>query len=159
MTARSGAIIVVVLAVATVGLWLWVLGVVPFKRTVTELPKGAIVVEVSPEELRERAEVTARSLASWLEEQTELSKTLVYHKGKRDPFLPEIKKKEESPRIEPPKLVLKGIAYDKIEPLALINDRVVKEGDTIEGARIVKIDFDRVVVHHGKKEFVIKLID
>jgi len=159
MTARRGAIIVVVLAVATVGLWLWVLGVVPFKRAATELPGRPIAVEVSPEELREKAEVTARSLASWLEEQEKLSKKLVYHKGKRDPFLLVIKKKEESPRLEPPKLILKGIAYDKTEPLALINDRVVKEGDTIEGARIVKIDFDRVVVHHGKKEFVIKLIE
>jgi len=159
MTARRSAIIVVVLAVALVGVWLWVLGVVPFKRTVTELPGRPVVVEVSPEELRERAEVTARSLASWLEEQEKLSKRLVYYKGKRDPFLIAVKKKEESPRIEPPKLVLKGIAYDEAEPLALINDRVVKQGDTIEGARIVKIDFDRVVVHHGKKEFVIKLIE
>jgi len=159
MMARRNAIIVVVLAVALVGVWLWVLGVVPFKRTLTELPGGPIVVEVSPEELRERAEVTARSLTSWLEEQEELSKRLVYHKGKRDPFLIAVKKKEESPRIEPPKLVLKGIAYDKTEPLALINDRVVKQGDTIEGARIVKIYFDRVVVRHGKKEFIIKLID
>jgi len=159
MTARRSAIIVVVLAAALVGVWLWVLGVVPFKRTVTELPRGPIVVAVSPEELRERAEATARSLSSWLEEQEKLSKRLVYRKGKRDPFLIAVKKKEESPRIEPPKLVLKGIAYDEAEPLALINDRVVKQGDTIEGARIVKIDFDRVVVRHGKEEFVIKLID
>ena len=159
MTARSSAIIVVVLAIALVGVWLWVLGAIPFKRRVRELTERPGVVEVTPEELRERAEATARSLSSWLEEQEKLSRTLVYHKGRRDPFLLLVKKKKESPRIEPPKLVLKGIAWDKTEPLALINNLVVREGDTIEGARIVKIDFDRVLVRHGRKEFLIKLIE
>ena len=55
--------------------------------------------------------------------------------------------------------MLKGIAWDETEPLALINDLVVKEGDTIQGARIVKIDFDQVTVQYRSKKFVIKLIE
>ncbi|KKL44455.1 hypothetical protein LCGC14_2365490, partial [marine sediment metagenome] len=61
--------------------------------------------------------------------------------------------------IKLPLLSLKGIAWDESEPLALINDLIVKEGDTVQEARIVKIYFDRVAVWYGSKEFVIKLIE
>jgi len=158
MKGKRGVIIVVVLAIVLVGLWLWMLGIVPVKKTVRELVERPATVEVSPEELREKAEETALSLSNWLEKQEKMDKMLVYHESRRDPFLLLVKAKKKSLPVEPPKLVLKGIAWDETEPLALINDLVVKEGDTIQGARIVKIDFDRVVVLYGSKKFVIELI-
>ncbi len=159
MKGKRGVIIVVVLAIVLVGLWLWVLGIVPIKKTVRELVERPVAAEVSPEELRKKAGETALSLSNWLEEQEKIGKMLVYHKGRRDPFLLLVKTKKKSLPVQPPKLVLKGIAWDETEPLALINDLVVKEGDTIQGARIVKIDFDRVTVQYRSKKFVIKLIE
>ncbi|MBA7686858.1 hypothetical protein ES703_95317 [subsurface metagenome] len=41
----------------------------------------------------------------------------------------------------------------------MINGLVAKEGDTIQGARIVKIDFDRVAIRYRSNEFVIELIE
>jgi len=159
MKGKRGVIIVVVLAIVLVGLWLWVLGIVPMKKTVRELVERPATVKVSPEELRKKAGETALSLSNWLEEQEKMDKMLVYHKGRRDPFLLLVKTKKKSLPVQPPKLVLKGIAWDETEPLALINDLVVKEGDTIQGARIMKIDFDRVTVQYRSKKFVIKLIE
>jgi len=163
MKVRKGVIIVAVLAIVMVGLWLWVLGIVPIKKTVRELIERPVTVGVSPEELRKKAEETALSLSNWLEKQEKLDRMLVYHEGRRDPLLLPVKKKEkeikESLPPQPPKLVLKGIAWDKTKPLALINDLVVKEGDTVQGARIVKIDFDQVAVQYRAKKFVIKLIE
>ena len=159
MKVKKGVIIVVVLAIVLVGLGLWVLGIVPVKKTVRELVERPVTVEVSPEELRKKAEETALSLSHWLEKKEKLDKMLVYHKARRDPFLLPVKTKEKSLPPQPPKLVLKGIAWDKTESLALINERVVKEGDTIGGARILKIDFDRVVVRYRSRNFTFKLVE
>ena len=159
MKVRIAVIIVVVLVIVLVGLWLWVLGIVPGKKTVREIVERPVTVEVTPEEIRKKAEETALSLSNWLEKKEKLEKMLVYHEGRRDPFLLPVKMREKSLPPQPPKLVLKGIAWDKTEPLALINDLVVKEGDTIEGARILKIDFDRVTVRYRSKKFTFKLIE
>jgi len=156
---RGVIVLVVVLAIVVVGLWLWVLGIVPPKKTVRELVERPVTVEVSPEEIRKKAEETALSLSNWLEKREKLDKMLVYHEGRRDPFLLPVKTKEKSLPPQPPKLVLKGIAWDKTEPLALINGQVVKEGNTIGGARIVKIDFDRVTVLYRGNKFTFKLIE
>jgi len=159
MKGKRGVIVVAVLAIAMVGLWLWVLGILPFKKTVRELIERPVTVKVSPEELRKKAKETALSLSNWVEKREEIDKMLVYHQGRRDPFLLPVKEKKKSLPVQPPKLVLKGIAWDETEPLALINDLLVKEGDAIQGAKIVKIDFDQVVVRYGTKKFVIKLIE
>jgi len=159
MKGKRGVVIVAVLAIGMVALWLWVLGIVPMKKTVREIVERPATVEVSPEELREKVEKTALSLSNWLEKQEKLDKILVYHEGPRDPFLLPVKTEKKSLPVKPPKLVLKGIAWDKTEALALINGLVVKEGDTIQGARIVKIDFDRVTLRYRSKKFVIKLIE
>ena len=162
MKGKRGVIMVAVLAIVMVGLWLWVLGIVPLKKKVRELIERPATGQVTPEELRKKAEETALSLSNWLEKQGKLDKMLVYHQGRRDPFLLPVKRKEKVKKslpMEPPQLALKGIAWDETEPLALINGLLVKEGDTIQGARIVKIDFDRVAVRYGSKKFVIKLIE
>jgi len=162
MKITKGPIIVVVLAVVLVGAWMFVLGIIPVKKTVQRIAKISTMLEVTPEELKKKAEQTALSLSNWLKEQEEMEKMLVYHGGGRDPLVLPAKKRVEATKPAPiklPPLSLKGIAWDESEPMAFINDLVVKEGDTIQGARIVKIDFDRVVVRYGSKKFVIKLIE
>lgn len=159
MKGKRGIILVAVLAIVLAALWLWALGIVPLKKTVRRVIERPLAVEVSSEELRKKAEETALSLSNWLEKREEIDKMLVYHQGPRDPLVLPVKTKEKTLSVQPPKLVLKGIAWDETEPLALINDLLVKEGDAIQGARIVKIDFDRIAVRYGSKKFVIKLIE
>ena len=159
MKGKRGIILVAVLAIVLAALWLWALGILPLKKTVRRVIERPLAVEVSSEELRKKAKETALSLSNWLEKREEIDKMLVYHQGRRDPLVLPVKTKEKTLSVQPPQLVLKGIAWDETEPLALINDLLVKEGDTIEGARIVKIDFDRIAVRYGSKKFVIKLIE
>jgi len=162
MKVTKGPIIVVVFAVVLVGMWMFVLGIIPVKITVKRLAKRSTAAKVTPEELRKKAEETALSLSHWLKKQEEMEKMLIYHKDSRDPLVLRAKKTAEARKvipIKPPPLSLKGIAWDETEPLALINDLLVKEGDTIQGARIVKIDFDGIAVRYHSKKFVIKLIE
>jgi hypothetical protein len=162
MRVKKEVVIVAVLGIILVMAWMWVLGIVPGKKTVRELVESPVAKEVSPEELRKKAEVAALSLSNWLEKQGEIDRMLVYHEGARDPFffLPKEREKiEKSLPLQPPKLVLKGIVWDETKPLALINGLVVKEGDTIQGATIVKIDFERVTIQYRSQRFVIELIE
>jgi len=166
MRVKREFIIVAVLGLVLVLVWMWVLGIVPGKKGVKEPIERPVTGQISPEELRKKAEEAALSLSNWLKKQGEIEEMLAYHEGARDPFYLSLKKKEEikeeikeSLPLQPPKLVLKGIAWDKTKPLALINGLLAKEGDTIQGATIVKIDFERVVIRYRSEEFVIKLIE
>jgi len=166
MKVTKGPIIVVVCAVVLVGMWMFVLGIIPVKTTVKRAAKRSTAAKVTPEELQKKAEEAAFSLSNWLKKQGEIEEMLAYHQGARDPFYLSLKIKEEineeikeSLPLQPPKLVLKGIAWDETKPLALINGLLAKEGDTIQGATIVKIDFERVVIRYRSKEFVIELIE
>jgi len=156
MEVKRAVIIVVILGIVLLVPWMLVLGIVPLKKMDKQLIERPVTVQVSPEE-------TTFPLSDWLEKEEKMDKMFIYQESRRDPFLPAVKKEEKEVKkslpIEPPKLVLKGIAWDETEPLALINDLVVKEGDTIQGARIVKIDFDQVAVWYVSKKFVIKLIE
>lgn len=162
MRVKREFIIVAVLGLVLVLVWMWVLGIVPGKKGVKEPIERPVTGQISPEELRKKAEEAALSLSNWLKKQGEIEEMLAYHEGARDPFYLSLKNREEvkeSLPLQPPKLVLKGIAWDETKPLALINGLLAKEGDTIQGATIVKIDFERVVIRYRSEEFVIKLIE
>jgi hypothetical protein len=47
---------------------------------------------------------------------------------------------------EPPKLSLTGIIYEDKESLALINNRIVREGELIAGARVINIGPNKVIL-------------
>jgi len=162
MRVKREFIIIAVLGLVLVLVWMWVLGIVPGKKRVKGPIERPVTGQISPEELRKKAEQAALSLSNWLKKQGEIKEMLAYHENARDPFYLSLKKREEikeSLPLQPPKLVLKGIAWDETKPLALINGLLAKEGDTIQGARIVKIDFERVVIRYRSEEFVIKLIE
>ncbi len=84
----------------------------------------------------------------------------LFSKWGSDPFLHEIKieaKKKRRKKIYRPHFKLKAISYRTDGSVALINDRIVKNGDVINGFRVVKIDEKRVVLWNGKRRIVLKL--
>lgn len=52
---------------------------------------------------------------------------------------------------------LRGIIWDSRRPFALIGDRVIVEGDSIDGKKVLKINKDSVVLDNRGKEEVLKL--
>lgn len=54
-------------------------------------------------------------------------------------------------------LRLVGIIWDKHQPLAMINERILKAGDTIQGKQIIRINPDSVIIDDGSKETELKL--
>lgn len=83
-------------------------------------------------------------------------------KGKRDPFVPFLT--DDGRRIQPPGtdeesevplegLALKGIILGKGgESMAILNDRVVREGEEVDGFKVVKIGPQRVTILVDGKE-------
>ena len=55
-----------------------------------------------------------------------------------------------------PKLELKGIIFDKENPMAIINGEVYREGDLIEGFRIVRITKDGVKLVSRNNQLYLK---
>lgn len=81
--------------------------------------------------------------------------TLHYEAGDlRDPFVAPVIKKEEGVtqtpeevvKKEPPPLNVQGIIWGGRLNQAIINNKVVKAGDTIEGAKILNISKDGVII-------------
>ena len=77
---------------------------------------------------------------------------------KRDPFLLSL------PREEKKKSLLRkfsfshsGIVWKEGKPLALIDDYIVKEGDTIENYTVIKIDRERVILEEAGKKYELLL--
>lgn len=60
---------------------------------------------------------------------------------------------EPSEKKSRPELVLNGIAASGSDGWAIINERIVKVGDTVKGAKIVGISADRVDLEFDKETF------
>lgn len=54
-------------------------------------------------------------------------------------------------------LKLKGILRLRDKKVALINDRIVKEGEKIAGARLLKIEEYHVVLEYAEQQFILKM--
>ncbi len=54
-------------------------------------------------------------------------------------------------------IYLNGILWDKTSPMAIINDQVVKRGDTVSGKIVVDIKQDGVILNDGTKDFQLRL--
>jgi len=81
-------------------------------------------------------------------------------KGKRDPFIPaELAQKEKlqiKGRIED--IRLEGILWDRRgDSFAIINDEILKAGDTIMGFKILKIEKDRIIFSSGEDSYSIRM--
>jgi type II secretory pathway component PulC len=81
----------------------------------------------------------------------------------RDPFnsyLPTEENKggqqqETEAYVQPPTLTVQGLIWGSNMPQAIINNKVVKIGDIIEGARIVEIDKEGVEVSYKGRSFTL----
>jgi len=82
--------------------------------------------------------------------------------GLKDPFMPtDIKKAAQLPEkepeepkiITPPSLIIQGIVWGGSLPQAIINQKIVKIGDTLEGARIIDINKDVVTIAFQDQQF------
>ena len=55
------------------------------------------------------------------------------------------------------KLILRGIMHSQSTPVAVINNQVLRENDTIEGVKIIKIYDNKVIVEDNDVEQTILL--
>lgn len=103
-----------------------------------------------------------------LSEETFMPKKVEYKpESLRDPFrsyfIEEKKQKDikneaakEQAPVNPPNLQLQGIIWGTLLPQAIINNEVVKPGDSIEGAQIISIDKNVLTVLFNNKFFKLK---
>ena len=115
-------------------------------RPVTPAPAAPLAVAVSPVPVRVAADV--RATAS---EDAVVAKVLEKIKAEKGSAAP------EPETVELPKLVLQGIAGDRRGREAMINGFAFREGDDVEGARVVAIDSQSVKLRFGNREFVLRL--
>jgi len=66
----------------------------------------------------------------------------------KDPFLPaiKIKKEEEKSESEEIKSILKGVVIQKNDRYAIIDDKIVREGEEILGMKVAKIERGKVIL-------------
>ena len=78
--------------------------------------------------------------------------------GRDDPFAPFVVKPDAKLDKEKSGLILEGIIIDAQQSLAMINDRIVKQGDMIDNKEVVEIDDQSVTLkdEYGL-EYVLKL--
>jgi hypothetical protein len=51
-----------------------------------------------------------------------------------------------------PAMLIQGIICGGTLPQAIINNKIVKVGDTIEGAEVIEISKEAVIVHFGRRD-------
>ena len=81
----------------------------------------------------------------------------------RDPFETYVPK-EEAPLtpsqlqeevFNPPTLTIQGITWGSNFPQAIVNNKVIKAGDVIEGAEVVRIKSNAIIFRIGTREFTL----
>lgn len=103
-----------------------------------------------PQETKEK-----KKMAKKVEFEIPATRPFIYDsQGKRDPLVP-LAGLEEGPKLA--WLSLEGIFWDPASPMAIINDKIVGEGDKIEGAEVVEIKEDRVILRYGEEQSILRL--
>ncbi|MFH1397535.1 MAG: hypothetical protein ABIH27_03165 [Candidatus Omnitrophota bacterium] len=79
---------------------------------------------------------------------------------KRDPFIStldwqEVDKNSPVRKAELTDLVLKGLLWNKVHPVAIINDQILETGDNYAGWKVEKIERDGVIL--SSKDKIIKI--
>jgi type II secretory pathway component PulC len=67
---------------------------------------------------------------------------------------PEAPSQEGEPKAQP-QLTLNGVYFQQDEGYALVNNRILKAGDTIEGAKVTEISLDKVILEFDGKAFTL----
>lgn len=72
----------------------------------------------------------------------------------RDPFFPGGSQTGQFGSVP---LSLTGIVWDRKTPIAMVNDKVLKNGDTIEGYTVVEIKPSSIIFSSGENKFELQL--
>lgn len=85
-------------------------------------------------------------------------------KSAKDPFKSPVRKKPKNVetrevKVDLPPMSIKGIIWDVDMPQAVINDKVFKVGDDINGAEIVSIEKGAVYLKYRGNDFTLVLAD
>ncbi|MBI2870807.1 MAG: hypothetical protein HYY14_03765 [Candidatus Omnitrophica bacterium] len=79
--------------------------------------------------------------------------------GRVDPFrVPSADEASPIKVISPGGLVLEGIILDGEERLAIVNNRIVAEGEIVAGRKILKIEDEKIRVDDKGSEIIIRLV-
>jgi type II secretory pathway component PulC len=88
--------------------------------------------------------------------------------GLRDPFQGSIRKEDSSNKETPvevtqaerplPSLTIQGVVWGGDFPQAIINNKVVKAGDNIEGAQIIEINKDNIILFYANQQYKLPLL-
>lgn len=76
---------------------------------------------------------------------------------KRDPFATVIPAVVKSQAAQVSSITLSGILWEENNPLAIINNKIVKVGDRVAGCNVVEIRQNSVSLNNGTKDFELKL--
>lgn len=89
-------------------------------------------------------------------EKAAAQKTLLNQPWARDPFSP-----PENKDLQPKDRALKltGLFVRSGKKIAVINSSFVKEGDTLQGITVLKIEDDRVLVNRDGKEYYLRIAE
>ena len=74
------------------------------------------------------------------------------------PSLPQKAEERKIWKTPPSDLKLEGIIWNEEEPLAVINDEIMRVGESIGSAKLIEIREDEVIFKDGEGEFILKLI-
>ncbi len=145
---RRGLIAGVIVLGIAIGLWVGYL-------TLAIPP----VIE-SKREVRRGEPVSAKALPALVEEE---SFPLRLHSGtisggaQPEPQREGLAHEVPDAKPEPLKIGLSGVIYDPVHPMAIINGSLVGVGDSVSGARILRIERDRVRIGFKGKEQTIRI--
>ena len=103
-----------------------------------------IIKEILDEVVKEIDESHFDSITSKYKSFKQLRDPFIFVKARMPASKSKIAGKKQKTRNSVPKLELKGIIFDKENPMAIINGEVYKEGDLIKSFRVVRITKDGV---------------
>jgi len=120
-----------------------------------------IIKEILNEGVKEIDESHLDSIASKYKNFKQLRDPFAFPKTKITAVkkqIPDVK--QAKPKVKPvnniPKLELKGIIFDKENPMAIINGEVYREGDLIKNFRVVRITKDGVKLVSKNNQLYLK---
>ncbi len=109
--------------------------------------------EISIETAMASAEATAKAATPAVNDS--IIERLAHTKWGSDPFVRQIKKSTRKADNQGKKLelILSGIVFSEKSPMAVINSRMVRVGDIVDGGKVIRIDPESVTVEiNGKRK-------
>ncbi len=154
MSQREKTIAVILISVAI----LW--GMTSWSRTASFKKPGAQTDEThnNPVSLLHSEESQSQELKRILEQLELRSRPQMQTQEITDPFR-KFDQKEllDKTVLEFSELVLSGVMMENSQPIALINDQILKEGDKISGFEVKEIRPNEVVLIRGLEKYTLKL--